>query len=194
MVNVFALRDHVEAGNFWADLQKKPYTWRPECQCLRDMYFREAQVSAGSAGGTSKKRSCNAKLSEQITPDNCDVSALVVLFAGGESPRFYGTSCRFYLIVTGVSTAFVLAFIQVMKVRRGLLNVNPRLAIAMAMVGVLSTGAAAKKRHVTRKHVTHQVVQSRSPVIAYGFQEPQKTYTLRYYGGPKSPMWAAPSQ
>jgi hypothetical protein len=64
-----------------------------------------------------------------------------------------------------------------------------RIAIALAMIGTVSAGAAAKKRHVT-----HMAVETRTAVIAYGFQEPQKTYTLRYNGGPKSPMRAAPAQ
>jgi hypothetical protein len=65
-----------------------------------------------------------------------------------------------------------------------------RIAVAAALVGATTIAADAGKarshHRATAKAATYVVAAAPQPV--------QKTYTYRYYGGPKGQMWPAPPQ
>jgi hypothetical protein len=66
-----------------------------------------------------------------------------------------------------------------------------RLTIALC-AGVMlmaATGGAAQARHVHRHWHAHHHVSAPTLVA----QEPGALGSMRYYGGPKSPMWRAPA-
>jgi hypothetical protein len=60
------------------------------------------------------------------------------------------------------------------------------LAVAVLIVGIC--GGAVAKGHKGRLHARSAANESRAMLVS---QEPGRPGTLRYYGGPKSPMWSS---
>ena len=74
-----------------------------------------------------------------------------------------------------------MAYVNAGKMPVGLVG----LAVTVALTAGFSGGAVAKHRiHVVR-NVQQQDIQTAS------VQEAARPRTMRYYGGPKSPMWSA---
>jgi hypothetical protein len=63
------------------------------------------------------------------------------------------------------------------------------LVAAILTVGIC--GDAVAQVHKGRLHVHRSIYGSRAQLI---LQQPAKPGSMRYYGGPKSPMWRAPGE
>jgi hypothetical protein len=72
---------------------------------------------------------------------------------------------------------------------------NARIRFVTLMTAVLTAwlcgDAVAKVHHKGRLHARSAAYESRAQVEA---QRPAQPGSLRYYGGPKSPMWRGPAE
>jgi hypothetical protein len=67
-----------------------------------------------------------------------------------------------------------------------------RIGIATLAVTILATGVggdAVAKAHKGRLHAHSSTSESRAQLVS---QQPARLGPVRYYGGPKSPMWRGP--
>ena len=63
-----------------------------------------------------------------------------------------------------------------------------------AILAVATSGEAAAKRrkgHLHYAHVHHSIAGSHAQLLP---QQPARLEAMRYYGGPKSPMWRGPAE
>jgi hypothetical protein len=66
-------------------------------------------------------------------------------------------------------------------------NLVSRVVLAVALVGAMTVGADAGK---ARAH--HRAAKAIGYATTYPSQPAPRTYTYRYYGGPKGQMWPVP--
>jgi hypothetical protein len=63
-----------------------------------------------------------------------------------------------------------------------------------AILAVATSGEAAakhRKGHLNYAHVHHSIAGSYAQILP---QQPARLGAMRYYGGPKSPMWRGPAE
>jgi len=68
-----------------------------------------------------------------------------------------------------------------------------RIGFATLAVTILTAGLcgdASAKAHKGRLHARSSVYESRAQLVP---QQPAQLAPIRYYGGPKSPMWRGPA-
>jgi hypothetical protein len=63
------------------------------------------------------------------------------------------------------------------------------LTLVAAILTVAICGDALAKAHKGRLHARNSVSESRAQLVS---QQPARLGSMRYYGGPKSPMWRGP--
>jgi hypothetical protein len=70
---------------------------------------------------------------------------------------------------------------------------SARIGFVTLAVTILTAGFcgnASAKAHKGRLHVSSSVYESRAQLVP---QQPAQFGPMRYYGGPKSPMWRGPA-
>jgi hypothetical protein len=64
----------------------------------------------------------------------------------------------------------------------------------LTLVAVLTSGICSEafaKAHKERLHARRSISESHAQLVE---QQPARLGAMRYYGGPKSPMWRGPSE
>jgi hypothetical protein len=75
-----------------------------------------------------------------------------------------------------------------------------RIGVFVVVAAVLSVGAcgdaAAKQHHQRHLHARRSVVESRAQLVPRQpvRRDQVRLGAMRYYGGPKSPMWRGPAE
>jgi hypothetical protein len=65
------------------------------------------------------------------------------------------------------------------------------LALSTAVLVAGISGDALAKAHKRHLHARNLVLESRAQLVP---QQPVQMGAMRYYGGPKSPMWRGPAE
>lgn len=66
---------------------------------------------------------------------------------------------------------------------------GPVILVGAILTTIGSSGEAAAKHHRKARLHTHRFAESHAPLLP---QQPVRLGPMRYYGGPKSPMWRGP--
>jgi hypothetical protein len=65
------------------------------------------------------------------------------------------------------------------------------LAVTVALTAGFSSDAAAKHKSAAAKHKSDVALNAQGQIIqSASVQETARPVSMRYYGGPKSPMWS----